>query len=240
MNFMNRAFLNVKAKKGRTLLLTLVLSAILMFVLAGILIQNAATTAAENAKESAGATVTLSANRENAFKKLNSSSSKSKKLSLASVSVKTAKKIASSSYIKSYNITTSTTANAKSFDAIETSSSNSSMSGGPGGKSNSSSSSNSTGDLTISGVSATSTVSSFSSGSYKITSGRGIRSSDAGTNNVVIEKELAKENNISVGSTIKIKSTSGTKYTLKVVGIYKASSTSSTSTGTMQSDPSNT
>ncbi|KRL37095.1 ABC transporter permease [Liquorilactobacillus uvarum] len=238
MNFFNRAFLNIKGKVGRTILLTLVLSAILLFVLAGIIIQNAATTAVNNAKKSSGATVTLSANRDNAFKKLRQQKSKTPTLSLASVNIKTAEKIGKSKYVKNYNIASSTTANAKSFDAIETSS-NSQMSSPMGGKSGATSSSQ--GDLSISGVSSTNQVSSFTSNTSKITSGRGIKASDKGTNNVVLEKDLAKQNSISVGDIVTIKSTSKKVYKLKVVGIYKTSSTTSQSGGMMgQSDPANT
>ncbi|MCC7666026.1 ABC transporter permease [Liquorilactobacillus satsumensis] len=240
MNFFYRAFLNVKGKKGRTILLILVLSAILLFVLAGIIIQNAATTAVNNAKKSSGATVTLSANRSNAFKKLRQQKSKNPTLSLASVSVKTAKKIGNSDYVKAYNITNSTSVNAKSFDAIKTSSSSqSNQMSGPGGKSSSSSSS-SQGDISLSGVTSTSQVSSFTSGTSKIKSGRGINASDAGTNNVVIETELAKQNSISVGDTITVKDTDKNIHKFKVVGIYKSSSTSSQTGGMGQTDPSNT
>lgn len=234
MNFINRAWLNVKAKKGRTILQILVLAAILMFVLAGIIIKQGATTAANNAKKAAGATVTLSANRQTAFANMEKSSSKNAKLNLASVSVATAKKIAKSSYVKSYTIATSTSANASSFTAITTTGASGAAGGnGPGGKTGSATS---TGSLTISGVSATASASAFTNGTAKIVSGRGITTADEGTNNVVIEKQLAKKNSLKVGATITIKSTSGTKYKLKVVGIYKSSSSSQS----MMNDPSNT
>lgn len=77
MNFFKRAWLNVWAKKGRSVLLILVSSAILMFVLAGLLIRSAAVKATQTAKTNAGATITLSANRQAAFKKMQSSSSSS-------------------------------------------------------------------------------------------------------------------------------------------------------------------
>lgn len=233
MNFIKRAFLNIKEKKGRSILLLLVMSAILLFVLSGIIIQNAAKSAIATAKESSNATVTLTANREQAFKNIRKSKSKSMTLSLPSVSIATAKKIAKSSYVKSYNVTNSTTVNAKSFTAIKTSSS--SQSGPSMGGNNKSQSSS--GDITLSGVSSTSTV--LSSSSAKLVSGRGLTVSDANTNNVVIEKELAKDNSLKVGSTIKVKDTDDKVRTLKVVGIYKASSTAS-SGGMGQSDPGNT
>ncbi|KRL41082.1 ABC transporter permease [Liquorilactobacillus nagelii] len=234
MNFIKRAWLNVIRKRGRTLLLILITSAILLFVLSGLMIQSAAEKAVQNAKESAGTTVTLSANRENAFRQMRKQKQGRTELNLASVNLKKAKKIASSKYVKSYNVLSSTTATAKSFKAIKTTtgSSGSSPQGGPmnGNSSNKTS-------LSLSGVTATSVTSAFTDGDNKIVSGRGITTSDQGTNHVVIEKELAKENNISVGDQIKIKSNSKT-VTLKVVGIYRASSSSTSQM--QQSDPSNT
>ncbi|KRN09135.1 ABC superfamily ATP binding cassette transporter, membrane protein [Liquorilactobacillus mali KCTC 3596 = DSM 20444] len=235
MNFIKRAFLNIKEKKGRSILLLLVMSAILLFVLSGIIIQNAAKSAIATAKESSNATVTLTANREQAFKKTRKSKSKPTTLSLPSVSIATAKKIAKSSYVKSYNVTNSTTVNAKSFTAITTSTSSSNQGPSMGGSSKSQSSSQ--GDITLSGVSSTSTI--LSSSSAKLVSGRGLTASDADTNNVVIEKELAKDNSLKVGSTIKVKDTNDKVRTLKIVGIYKASNTASTG-GMGQSDPGNT
>ncbi|WP_409021696.1 ABC transporter permease [Dellaglioa sp. P0083] len=238
MNFFKRALLNLKAKKGRSFLLILVMSAIMLFVLAGLIIQNAATTAANDAKKSAGATVTLSANRDKAFSEMKASSSKTTKpsLNLAGVKVATAKKVGALGNVKSYSITTSTTANASSFDAIKTTST-SSQSGGMGGKKIATSAT--TGDISISGVS--STASALSASGAKITKGCGLNSSDLNTKNIVIESELASTNHISVGDTITMKSTGGTKYKVEVVGIYKASSTSSTSMGGPgASDPANT
>lgn len=244
MNFVKRAWLNLRFKKGRTALLILVTSAIMLFVLAGLLIKSAATTATQKAKDSVGATLTLSANREAAFKKMRSTTSTTSgkptmpKLTTSPVKLSTAKQIASLSGVSSYSATVSTSANAKGFDAIETSSSSSSGFGGkmPGGTSASS------GDITVSGVTSTASNANFSDGTYTITSGRGLKASDADTKNVVIETNLAKSNSLKVGSTIKLKSTTGSKsiYTLKVVGIYKAKSSATASMGPGQSDPANT
>ncbi|CAJ1224956.1 ABC transporter permease [Lactiplantibacillus xiangfangensis] len=242
MNFFKRAWLNLTAKKGRSILLILVTSAIMLFVLAGLLIRNAADTATSNAKKSVGATVTLSANREAAFKKMHSSTSTSKssrpKLTTSPVKLSDAKKIAKLSNVASYNATVSTSANAKGFDAISTSTSSNTGGGMKGGMGASSSGS---GDIAIAGVTSTSSVTSFESKSSKIMKGRGITASDEGTNNVVIESELAKEDSLNVGDTIKMKATTGTKktYTLKIVGVYKASSSTSTEQGPGATDPSN-
>ncbi|KRO04604.1 peptide ABC transporter permease [Levilactobacillus paucivorans] len=244
MNFFKRAWLNIWAKKGRSILLILVSSAILMFVLAGLLIRSAAVKATETAKNDAGATMTLSANRQAAFKKMSQSSSSSSsktsrpKLTLTPVKLSDATKIAKLSNIKNYNVTSSTSANAKSYDTVSTTTGMGGNSGGPGGMKSSTSS----GDTQIDGVTATSLTTTFSDSQSKITKGRGITASDKNTNNVVIEKELASQNNLTVGDTMTFKETSGDKNTVKVkiVGIYKASSTSSASAGPMSTDPSNT
>lgn len=51
MNFIKRALLSTKAKKGRSFLLLLVFSVILIFVLAGITIQSASNKATEKANQ---------------------------------------------------------------------------------------------------------------------------------------------------------------------------------------------
>lgn len=241
MNFFKRAWLNIWAKKGRSILLILVSSAILMFVLAGLLIRSAAVKATETAKNDAGATMTLSANRQAAFKKMSQSSKRSSKtrpkLTLTPVKLSDATKIAKLSNIKNYNVTSSTSANAKSYDTVSTTTGMGGNGGGPGGMKSATSS----GDTQIDGVTATSLTTTFSDSQSKITKGRGITASDKNTNNVVIEKELASQNNLTVGDTMTFKETSGDKDTVKVkiVGIYKASSTSSASAGPMSTDPSN-
>lgn len=238
MNFIKRAWLNTSAKWGRTALLTLVTSAILIFVLAGLLISNAANKATEQAKRSVGSTLTLSANREKAFKKMQasatSSSSSRPKITMTPVKLSDAKKIAQNKNISDYNVTVNSSVNTKSFDAVSTTSAS------PMGNKMGGSSSSTNGDITVTGISSTNVVSSFQSKNSKITSGRGLTTADAGTNNTVIESELASQDNLKVGDTITVKNLSNSKktYKLKIVGIYKASSSSSTTI--MGNDPSNT
>ncbi|MCI1986817.1 MAG: ABC transporter permease [Lactobacillus sp.] len=241
MNFAKRAWLNLRFKKGRSALLILVTSAIMLFVLAGLLIRNAAATATQQAKDSVGATLTLSANRDAAFKQMRQSTTSGKptmpKLTTSPVKLSTAKKIAALNGVASYSATVSTSANAKGFDAIETASASQGFGGKlPGGTTSSS------GDITVSGITSTASNANFANGTYKITSGRGLKAADADSQNVVIETNLAKSNHLTVGDTIKLKATTGTKatYTLKVVGIYKAKSSATASAGPGQSDPANT
>lgn len=67
MNYIKRAIQSLWAKKGRSIIMIAVFSAILIFVLAGLTIRSGAELATTNAKKSVGATVTLSTNREEMF-----------------------------------------------------------------------------------------------------------------------------------------------------------------------------
>lgn len=250
MNFFKRALKSSWSKKGRTILLCAVFSAILIFVLAGLTIQSAANKATEQAEKDAGATVTLSANRENGIQKPSDSSSSDSSdttdtsdssqsspptLTLTPVKISTAEKIAALDNVAAYSLETSAVANANSgIEAISTSSdasSNNSM-GGPGGGGMS------TGDFQISGVSSTALNSNFSDGTNTLTKGEGITEDDEGTNNVVIESSLAKANDLSVGDTFKIEDSDGeNSYTVTIKGIYKSTESSSAMSF---SDPANT
>lgn len=241
MNFIKRAWQNITFKKGRSLLLVIVMTVIMIFIMAGLLIRNGAVATVENTKSQAGASVTLAADREKAFSKMRNqapTSGKKPSLNMSSVSLKTVKEIAKLDQVKNYNVSVATSVNASSFDAVSTSSDSVMM----GGKEMDTSSS--TGDITITGVNDMSTITEFKNKKSTITSGRALNSSDVGTKNVVIESELAKADNLKVGQTIKVKATTSDKksYSLKVVGIYKASSTSSSmgQMGPGQNDPSNT
>lgn len=245
MNFIKRAMLSMKTKKGRTFLLCAVFSAILIFVLAGLTIQSAALTATENAKKSVGATVTLSANREAAMKKSQEGTTGEKpnpgSFSLTPVSLTQAEKIANLTNVKSYSFLSSSSAGAgegitpistESDSETTTSSADSNdqtssevegapqaggrMGGGPTSDMNES-------DFQVSGVMNLSMTSNFSDATSEMTSGEAINDSDKDTNNVVIEQTLADANELKVGDTFKVTDPeNNTKtYEVKIKGIYK-------------------
>ncbi len=230
MNFFKRAWLYTWAKKGKSLLLILVTSAILTFVLAGLTINKAAKSAVENAKQETGATVTLQVSRDYMMQqmKANKSSSDSSSdepptMTMTPIPLETAQKIAEKSGVKSYLFTTTTTATASSgisaISSSSTSSSNNSQPNGPGAMQS--------GDFTITGVNTTDNVSDFSNGTNTLKSGTGITASSA-DNEAVISSDLAKANNLSVGDSFTVTTTvnsTTTNYTLKVVGIYTSTAT---------------
>ncbi|MCT1172111.1 ABC transporter permease [Lactococcus lactis] len=248
MDFIRRAWLFTKAKIGRTILLIVAFSAILIFVLSGLIINSAANVSIDNAKKSAGATVSLSVNMQNVIKEAQNSATSSSSSSssdtaeagkrfnidLPTISETTAEKIAKLDGVKSASFTYQAQASASSgIEKVSTSSSSSSSStdtqaaggfggreGGMGGASQE--------DFTISGTNDLAASTSFTD-SYKISSGRAIKDSDEGTNNVVIESTLASQNSLKVGSTFTIKDSNDKTYKMTVVGIYTTTSSSTES-----------
>lgn len=245
MNFIKRGFLSLWAKKGRTLLLCAVFSAILIFVLAGLTIKSAAEKATENAQNSLGATVTLAASREAMFgggqndtstSDSSSTDSKSERREFTSTPVKVsdAEKIAALDNVKSYVLVTSGTATAgDGIEPITSSSSSSSTADssqqGPGGMGGGDMGGNrQTGDFTITGVSSSANYSSFSDGTATLEDGESLTADDAGTNNVLIEETLAESNDLSVGDTFKLTDSDGeNKVTVTVKGIYSTTESAS-------------
>ena len=156
MDFIRRAWLFTKAKIGRTILLIVAFSAILIFVLSGLIINSAANVSIDNAKKSAGATVSLSVNMQNVIKEAQNSATSSSSSSsssdtaeagkrfnidLPTISETTAEKIAKLDGVKSASFTYQAQASASSgIEKVSTSSSSSSSStdtqaaGGFGGR----------------------------------------------------------------------------------------------------------
>ncbi|MEK5210176.1 ABC transporter permease [Bacillus sp. FSL R5-0603] len=231
MNFIKRAFWNMKAKKGKTLLQLFVFTVICVFVLSGLTIQSAAQKSSELARQELGGSVTLQVDRQKQMEKQQDSGEK-RSFESTPIKVSDANKLAALDHVKSYNYTASASANAGNFDAIESSSSSDSSS-----SSSSSNAKNSQGggqggpqmvqaDLSIEGVISTALVDDFSEGDSKITDGRAITKSDVGKKVTVINETLAEENDLSVGDSITIESATDedTTVKLKIVGIYKTTS----------------
>ncbi|MFT4402219.1 ABC transporter permease [Bacillus sp. SW14] len=231
MNFIKRAFWNMKAKKGKTLLQLFVFTVICVFVLSGLTIQSAAQKSSELARQELGGSVTLQVDRQKQMEKQQDSGEK-RSFESTPIKISDANKLAALDHVKSYNYTTSASANAGNFDAIESSSSSDSSS-----SSSSSNNKNSQGggqggpqmvqaDLSIEGVISTALVDDFSDGDSKITDGRAITKSDVGKKVTVINETLAEENDLSVGDSITIESATDedTTVKLKIVGIYKTTS----------------
>lgn len=239
MDFIRRALLFSKVKIGRTLLLILTFSAILIFVLSGLIINHSAQQAIETAKKETGATVTLAVNREAMMAKARETATKDAgtsetptrvRFEMTPVPLSEAEKIAQLSGVKSYSFTKNTVATKDSLQPITSTSdttentqaesqsgSDRSVAGGMFQKSNMNQ-----GDFSIVGVNELKNVTAFSDGSQKIISGRGLTATDDKTNAVVIENDLAKDNHLKVGDTFTIKDKDDKSYTMTIVGIYQS------------------
>lgn len=240
MDFLKRAWLSAKAKKGRTLLLCAVFSAILIFVLAGLTIRSAAFQATEEAKKSVGATVTLTANRQAMMEKMKGDTETNERpdpsaFQLTPVNLSEAQEIADLAQVKAYSFSSSSSADAT--DAITPVSSSSTSTettesaaeeGGPmGGRGGFAQGQMKQSDFQVNGVLDLLTLDTFSDGTAKIVAGEAITAADVDTKQVVIEQALAEANDLAVGDTFSITDPEdeATTYELTIKGIYETADT---------------
>ncbi|TWT01950.1 ABC transporter permease [Planomicrobium sp. CPCC 101079] len=239
MNFIKRAGLSVKARKGKSLLQLIVFTVICVFVLSGLSIQTAAEKSADLARQSLGGEVTLQMDVESMMERQSSEQSGSEnggRVRFASepIPADSASALAEMSQVKGYNLLSSSTATADDFEPIENESTESvvrqtdedasempegGMGGGGGGFADA--------DVTLQGVLYTDAASAFLNEEAVLTEGRHLTEADAGQSVAVIEATLAEENDLTVGDAITISSTGDEVVTkeLEIVGIYETSST---------------
>ncbi|WP_242215782.1 ABC transporter permease [Listeria monocytogenes] len=243
MNFFKRAWLSMKARKGRSVLQLIIFTVVCVLILSGFTIQSAADKASELAREQLGGTVTLTVDREKQMQAMrdeaassDSSSTESKpQFESSPIDVSDANELAKLNHVASSNYYSSTQALASGFDPIEssgdTSSSNDESSTtaetqGPGGGQGGPQMVDA--DLSISGLLDSATSTDFEAGTSELTSGVAITSADKDKNVAMVEENLAEENDWKVGDSFTVTSSDGnTKVTLKIVGIYKTTDSGS-------------
>lgn len=238
MNFFKRAILSIKSRLSKTLLLFTVITTICLLVLSGISIQTASKAAGVLARQQLGAEVTLKVDtqkmRESMIKSKESSSSgtpngeppsvERMKPTMTPISTEYIDELLKSEYVEGYLAQSSTSLLASNFTAVGSSDNEDSTTEeanskvpqfGQGGKMGN------IGDVTLTGVSNLEQTSSFKNNNISMVEGEAI--TDKTTSNVaIIEEALASENDLSVGDTITVGSTSDedTTYDLKIIGIY--------------------
>ncbi|EAC5751724.1 ABC transporter permease [Listeria monocytogenes] len=243
MNFFKRAWLSMKARKGKSVLQLIIFTVVCVLILSGFTIQSAADKASELAREQLGGTVTLTVDREKQMQTMREEASSSDSSSTESkpqfqsspIDVSDANDLAKLNHVASYNYYSSTQALASGFDPIEssgdTSSSNDESSTtaetqGPGGGQGGPQMVDA--DLSISGLLDSATSTDFEAGTSELTSGVAITSADKDKNVAMVEENLAEENDWKVGDSFTVTSSDGnTKVTLKIVGIYKTTDSGS-------------
>ncbi|WP_081167338.1 ABC transporter permease [Lactococcus garvieae] len=215
MNFIKRAGLHLISKRGKTLLLGLVFMAILSFVLAGLTIRSAATKAAEEAKKSVGATVTLAVDRQ----KLAQQGRMMGGDMPSPISRELAEKISHLPGVASTLLSVGgAVTKGQGIEPVKVETGNT-----MGGeiKANIGGSNMAEVDFRMTGVNATDLAGSFSDGTAKIVEGKGLTEEDLGSNHVLIEQTLAEKNDLKVGDTFELKDTDGKAHKVKITGIYQ-------------------
>lgn len=228
MNFIKRAWYSLKVKVGRSILLIAVFSAILIFILAGLTIKSAALQASENAKESIGATATLSLNRENIKEQRDQKDTSTTDSATSRViKLSDAENIANLDKVSTYNILSSSSAGetTKFTPVAETTTDSTTAADSNMPDDAKGPMAQAQGDFAISGVLSSADATDFGDDGSTLTSGEAITSADKDTNNVLIEETLAEQNELTVGDTFKISNpTDDSKtYTMTVKGIYETS-----------------
>ncbi|MBU5316948.1 ABC transporter permease [Clostridium bornimense] len=247
MSFLKRGFTSIIKRKSRNIILFVILFVITNLVLSGFSMKSASKESAKLARQKLGATVTYEYDMQkamNASREETSSSSysndKSKRTMPKSepVSLETAKSIATSKYVQGYNFVNSTVVNSDGINPVEETTTDDSSdsddnapSDMPGGMKDEGNSKNMiSADFTLKGVLNSDSDEDFYNGNSEITDGRALSDDDIDSNYILVEEELAYDNNLSVGSKVKLVSSDETVTTeFEVVGIYNTSDTSSSS-----------
>ncbi|HCL4547047.1 ABC transporter permease [Clostridium botulinum] len=231
MNFLKRAMLSISKKKIKSLILFVVLLVIANMVLVGLSIQTATKKSTELAREKLGSDVTLKVNDQK-FMEQRRNNKEEGSSSRPSLTTDIADALKDNEHVTQYNYISSSFGLAKNFENVknEDSSDDTNSEEKPRGMFKMAGSNATTmPEISFSGTIATNLLSDFKDGDSKITEGRGITKDDAGKNVAVIEKNLAKENSLKVGSKIQVASLDeNTTLELEVVGIYEANSDEST------------
>ncbi|HDK7159008.1 ABC transporter permease [Clostridium botulinum] len=231
MNFLKRAMLSISKKKIKSLILFVVLLIIANMVLVGLSIQTATKKSTELAREKLGSDVTLRVNEQKLMEQRRNNKEEGSS-SRPSLTTDIADTLKDNEHVTQYNYISSSFGLAKNFENVknEDSSDDASSEEKPKGMFKMGGSDVTTmPEISFSGTIATNLLSDFKDGDSKITEGRGITKDDAGKNVAVIEKNLAKENSLKVGSKIQVASVDeNTTLELEVVGIYEVNSDEST------------
>ncbi|EEM08200.1 ABC transporter permease [Bacillus pseudomycoides] len=224
MNFIKRAILSMKKRKGTSLILMAVFLIVTNLVLAGFTIQNASKKAADAARKKLGADVTLGLD----FDKLGKQARETGEMpNPPHLNTKEADQLAKSKYVKDYNYITNTLGISDGFKLVGASEGEGEGKGRAGvatvrGGSGSGSEIDMNSSLIIEGVRKTLLQESFKNGKSKIIDGKPITEKMKDQNVILMEKRLAEQNNLKVGDKVKIQS-GDKKKTLEfeIIGIYE-------------------
>ncbi|MBP3039573.1 ABC transporter permease [Bacillaceae bacterium Marseille-Q3522] len=222
MNFIKRALLSLKARKGKSLLQIFIFTVICVFVISGLAIQSAADTSASMARKSLGGDVTLQLDMEKMMGQANSSGGRIR-MQREPIPLSYAEELSSYPHVKGYNILSSAMAVADSFSPLESEEEQedgNDANGMMGGRMAA------MGDISLQGVLNSDSAEDFIDSVSSIVDGRHLTENDLDAHVTIIEKNLAEENNLKVGDKVTIKSPSEeTSLEMEIIGIYETTAT---------------
>ncbi|EAC4010978.1 TPA: ABC transporter permease [Listeria monocytogenes] len=220
MDFIRRAFISINAKKGKSLVLFTLLLVIFSLVFTGFAIQESTKLSAESARKQLGANVTLQMNQEEIMKKAQSGEEiKEEDLSIPTEDVNKIKKLPQ---VDNYTISSEGSASKGDLTPIPAKK----QEGGQGGMTqvagtDANGKKVETPSFSVKAVNQTATLNSFKDKTDKIISGKPLTSDDK-ENTALIEKQLAKKNNLKVGNTFQLTNDKKKKVKFVVKGIYQS------------------
>ncbi|MEW8960337.1 hypothetical protein [Paraclostridium dentum] len=210
MNFIFRAFKSLRERKVKTLITFCITLIICIATLTSLSIQSATQIASSNAKQKLGATVTLSQDMKKTMEKNsenqeNDDSQPRFKPEKIPVPISYLEELKKSSYVVDYLISSNTSANLDGLSAVG--SNDDSESNSNDKESFESIKKPNSGDVSIYGLNDFNLNEKVESKSIELESGKTFNEEDLNTNVILIESTFAKENSLSVGDTITLKST---------------------------------
>ncbi|EKT6042393.1 FtsX-like permease family protein [Listeria monocytogenes] len=220
MDFMRRAFISIKAKKGKTIVLFTLLLVIFSLVFTGYAIQKSTKQSAELARKQLGAKVTLQINQEELMKKSQSGEKINEKdLIIPSADIDKIKELPQ---VDDYIVSSDGAAlkgdlkplPAKKQDDVQGGMAQVSGTDANGKKIE-------TPSFSIKAVNQTANLDSFKDKTDKIISGKPLETSDK-ENTALIEKQLAEKNNLTVGDRFKLTNEKMRQVEFIVQGIYQS------------------
>lgn len=229
---LKNAFLSIKKSIGKTVLLFVIIFIIANLVIAGFSIKSASLKATQSIQSTLGNDVTLQVDFKNMMK--NREPGQEVDQVTESLTIKMAEQLKNLKYVDSYNYTISSNVNT-TLTAVENETQEE-LDDRPmmGDRQNQSTS------FTLSANTTMKYLKDFTDENYVLSEGRLLSSKDQETNYCVIETNLAKENDLSIGDTFTMTSSYDSKSVeLTIVGIYEIESTTM-EMGRMNSNPVNT
>lgn len=226
MNFIKRAFLSVKARKVKSLILFGVFIVITNLVLAGFAMQNVTETANDLVRKKLGVDVTVGFNYEimQEYALQQREENPGEPVQFPELLTEEADKLAKSDYVKNYNYINEENGVADGFNPINAEQNEGAVGGAIGGGQGEMQMP----DLAVSGVKSSELMKEFAEGIEKVVEGDPITDEDKGKKVALIEKQLAEHNDIAIGDEIKIQNAEGSStLKLEVIGIYETSDMSS-------------